>query len=104
MLRTFPTIHIYSETMANTRYELTIRAHNIPPHLDIEEDIRARKNGQITFTLRINNGNIVDYSPVEYVNARQKYLGVKSLVIQKFSISQHFGDGGARDPLWEHNF
>ncbi len=50
-----------------------IRLHNMRPHADIELDIMAKKNGQITFTLRINAGNIVDYNLVEYVNVRRKY-------------------------------
>jgi hypothetical protein len=51
----------------------TIREHNIKPHADIEVDIINKKNGQMTFTLRINGGNIVDYNLVEYVDIEEKY-------------------------------
>lgn len=53
--------------------ELTIREHNILPHINIEEEIQLKGNGQMTFTLRINGGNIVDFSLVEYVNVKKKY-------------------------------
>lgn len=52
---------------------LKIRDHNIKPHADVEIDIMQKKNGQITFTLRINAGNIVDYNLVEYVDIKRKY-------------------------------
>ena len=71
------------------KYALSIRDHNIKAHLDIKEDIQKQKNGQFTFTLRVNNGNIVDYNVVEYVNARNKYLSLKSVVVEEFII-KHF--------------
>lgn len=57
-----------------------MREHNIKPHVDIEVDIIMKKNGQMTFTLRINNGNIVDYSPVEYVDVNEKYGDITRLI------------------------
>lgn len=59
-------------------HSLEIREANIPAHLDLEEDIQKQKNGQITFTLRINAGNIVDYNLTEYVDVIKKYFGVKT--------------------------
>lgn len=56
--------------------DLVIREHNVQAHIDIESDIRRQGNGLITFTVRINAGNIVDYNVVEYVNAN-KYSGLK---------------------------
>ena len=56
-----------------------IRSHNIKAHADIEVDIIKRKNGQMTFTLRINGGNIVDYSLVEYVDVKTKYGGLNKV-------------------------
>lgn len=55
--------------------DFTMREYNIPAHVDVEEDIQRRKSGQITFTLRINGGNIVDVSFVEYVDVDKKYIG-----------------------------
>lgn len=58
----------------------TIREHNIKAHVQMELDIMKKKEGQITFTLRMNGGNIVDYSPVEYVDTRKKYGKLKGLI------------------------
>jgi hypothetical protein len=66
-------------------YALDIRKHNIQPHLDIEKEIEGRKNGLYTFILRINNGNIVDCSWVEYVNAKN-YLVLKKVELQEIII------------------
>lgn len=70
-----------------TNYALSIRDHNIQAHLDIEEEIKARGNGIFTFTLRVNNGNIVDLNITEYVPVKQKYGIVKALVIEEFTIA-----------------
>ena len=59
------------------KYDLKIREHNVQAHVDIESDIQEKKTGQMTFTLRLNGGNIVDYSLVEYVNVRKKYAANK---------------------------
>lgn len=53
--------------------ELNIRSANLRAHADIEVDILGKKTGQMTFTVRVNGGNIVDYSLVEYVDAKRKY-------------------------------
>lgn len=52
---------------------LNIREHNLPAHAHIELDIISKKSGHITFTLRVNAGNIVDYNLVEYVDIDNKY-------------------------------
>ena len=49
------------------KYNLIISRHNIKPHLDIENDIQAKKNGLFTFNLRISQGNIEDYATFETV-------------------------------------
>lgn len=64
-----------------------IRQHNIKPHVDIEQDIAKKKNGQVTFTLRINGGNIVDYNLVEYVDIKRKYGQLKRVVVEEYTIS-----------------
>jgi hypothetical protein len=71
-----------------------IRDSNINAHLDIEKDIEKRKNGLFTFTLRVNNGNIVDYNIVEYVNAR-KYFDLKKVIITELSVARNPQLGGA---------
>jgi len=66
-----------------------MREHNLRPHADIEVDIQAKKNGQITFTLRCNAGNIVDYSLVEYVDVKRKYSKLeptKTIVVEKLIL------------------
>lgn len=56
------------------QYELgKIRKHNIKAHIDIGKDIHARQNGNFSFVLRMFNGNIVDYTVVEYVDVG-KYI------------------------------
>lgn len=59
-------------------YSLDIREHNKQAHADLESDIKNKKAGQFTFILRVNNGNIVDYSVMEYVDAT-KYMSVKKV-------------------------
>jgi len=68
-------------------YRPKIREHNVPAHLDIEKDIKDTFNGLFTFTLRVNNGNIVDYNVTEVVDVRGKYLTPRSIVIQEYTIS-----------------
>ena len=75
--------------MATTKYDLSIREHNVPAHLDIERDIKLKKDGLFTFTLRINGGNIVDYSLTEYVDVKRKYLGVTKTVIAKSTVTYY---------------
>lgn len=66
--------------------ELVIREHNKQAHVDIEHDIQEKKNGLFTFILRINNGNIVDYNVVEYVDTR-KYFSVTHVIVQELNIT-----------------
>lgn len=78
-----------------------VRPHNLPCHDDIEKDIQNQLNGNFNFTLRINNGNIVDYSVVEYTNAR-KYLTSK-LVITELTIARHYRKGNPGDTMGNNN-
>lgn len=69
--------------------EFILKESNVPAHIDIEKDIQDKKDGQMTFTIRINDGNIVDYVPTEYVDARRKYIQtaiIKQLIITKQGI------------------
>lgn len=79
-------------------YSLEIRKHNQQAHLDIESDIKARKDGLFTFTLRVNNGNIVDYVVYEYADAR-KYLVLKKIVIEEFAVARTDRVGGEPDSI-----
>jgi len=90
--------------MASTKYELSIRKHNIPAHLDIERDIKLKKDGLFTFTLRINGGNIVDYSLMEYVDVKRKYLGLKKVVVAKSTSTYYPREWGATDAIRTDNF
>lgn len=67
------------------QYALDIRNHNKQAHVDIEDEIKLKKNGLFTFILRVNNGNIVDCSVMEVVTAA-KYLQLKSIEIQEIII------------------
>jgi len=64
--------------------KVELREANIPAHLDIEDDISKIKRGLLTFSLRVNAGNIVDYTKTEYVNAK-KYFG--SGITAEFQLS-----------------
>ena len=79
------------------KYDLTVRDHNRQPHIDIESDMQARKNGILTFSIRINDGDIVDYAPIEYIDAKTKYLALRSITIQEFSVPHDLGKRGTRD-------
>ena len=61
------------------KYKLEIDQHNIKPHLDIENDIQKKRNGLFTFNLRINQGQIVDYSKYETITA-SLYAGFINIV------------------------
>ncbi len=70
------------------QYNLNINPHNIEAHTDIEHDIEKQRNGLLTFILRVDNGNIVDYNVVEYADAK-KYLVLKSVELQEITIIHH---------------
>ena len=68
-------------------YDLAIKKENIACHLDIEKDIQEKKNGLFTFTIRVHNGNIVDYNVTEYINVREKYTGLAKVIMAKSFIA-----------------
>lgn len=47
-------------------YGIEIRVHNLQVHKDIEIDLCKIKKGVMTFTLRVNDGNIMDYLVLEH--------------------------------------
>jgi len=71
------------------KYDLVIKEHNVKPHLDLENDIRARKEGLFTFVLRVNNGFITDYNLMENVDAKRKYPGVEEVIRGKLASSSN---------------
>ena len=60
-------------------YSLEIRQANIQAHLDIEREIANKKDGQMTFTLRINGGNVADVVMVEYIDVQPYVRDFKNL-------------------------
>jgi hypothetical protein len=68
--------------------EVELKETNIPAHIDIEEDIKRKGNGQVTLTIRLNNGCIVDYNKVEYVDAKAKYFGTRPYAEFRLSVKR----------------
>jgi hypothetical protein len=72
--------------MASTKYSFKVRRGNIKPHLDIEQDIKKQVNGLFTCTLRVNQGNVVDY--VNYRNiASSEYNSIFGAVETECEIT-----------------
>jgi len=81
------------------KYELSIPDCNLQPHLDIEKDIQARKNGLFNFIIRVNNGRIVDYNLMEYISARQKYFQLERIIWTELTVAHHHGTGNQIDAV-----
>jgi hypothetical protein len=86
------------------RYELSIRQDNIQAYTDIEHDIQLKLNGLFTFILRINNGKIVDYNVLEFVDARTKYLRLKEITREELVIVHHLDQGTGNTAIRPSNF
>lgn len=84
-------------------YALTIREHNLKPHLDLEEEVKERSNGILTFTVRVNNGNIVDLNVTEYIDVAAKYFGVTKIVVQELTVAYSVGERSASDTIRDNN-
>ena len=84
-------------------YSLSIRKWNVKPHLDIEDAIQRQKNGLLTFTIRLNSGNIVDVNFTEYVDPRAKYGIIKAITIAEFSFSLDSRVGSPGDTMGNDN-
>lgn len=61
---------------------------NVPVHLDVEEYIKKKGSGQVTFTLRLNNGSVVDFNRTDYVDTKTKYLGTGSYAEFQLSVKR----------------
>lgn len=83
-------------------YNLDIKEHNEQVHIDIEHDIQKQRKGLFTFILRIDNGNVVDYNVVSYVDARD-FLVLKKITLTQFTISSHPTNGNQQNPLRTNN-
>lgn len=86
----------------NYGMDIDIREHNKQAHLDIEKDIEFQQDGLFTFTLRISNGNIVDYAVVEYADSR-KYLKLTKLIIEEYTVPLHPVVGSEKPPIRTDN-
>lgn len=67
---------------------IELREANIPAHLNIEDDLAKYIKGLLTFSLRVNAGNIVDYTQTEYVNAK-KYFGGSTTAEFQLSVKRN---------------
>lgn len=68
------------------KYQLEIRDKNVEPHLDIEGEIKKKKDGLFTCIIRCNAGNIVDIVFNEYVTAKD-FLRLKSITFEEHTIT-----------------
>lgn len=93
--------------------ETVLEEKNVTVHLDVEEYIRKKGNGQVTFTLRMNNGSVVDFNRTDYVDTKAKYFGVggvaefqlsvKRAIKEQPAVSHNFGNGSSRDAVRDDN-
>lgn len=82
---------------------MNIRKHNIPAHIDIENDVVAKKDGLLTFTLRINAGNITDYNRPETINPATKYKSAERDPLEQFTISPDLGKRSRGNSIRDDN-
>lgn len=80
------------------KYDINIVEHNVKPHLDIERDIQRKKNGLVTFNLRISQGNIEDYAQYETITI-SNYPGFTITTFEEFTITRHVGNGSKEDAV-----
>ena len=93
--------------------KVTLNESNAPVHLDVEEYIRKKGSGQVTFTIRMNNGSVVDFNRTDYVDTKAKYFGLGPVAEFQFSIKRaaekepavpHYnGNGDPRNAIRDDN-
>lgn len=77
------------------KYSFKVKAQNIPCHLDIERDLKGQRNGVFTFTLRVNQGQIMDY--VNYNNpAASEYSAIFNATEPECEITRGSGDDSSK--------
>ena len=64
--------------------QLIIRETNKPFHYDLDKDMAHRRNGLFTFIIKVNNGNITDYSVLETDN----YKSIQFAYEQQVAVSR----------------
>lgn len=79
------------------KYDIQIHEHNIKPHLDIQKGIQDKKNGLYTFTIRVNQGNIEDFSVFETITIKD-YTGV-TWGWRQSGISYHSREGSTTSAI-----
>ena len=82
---------------------MDIRKYNIPAHIDMEEVIKKKSSGDVTMTLRVNAGNIVDLTQIEYVATKKKYGDIKQTTGEQFSIAPSHRERSTGDAVWNDN-
>lgn len=95
-------IQSYLDKEGYINYALEIKKANVPVHLDLEHEITLKKNGLLTFTVRVNNGSIVDFNVTEYVSALT-YLGLKGIAYTELVITSDLGGGDETNALRDDN-
>jgi len=77
-------------------YALEIPDYNIQPHIDIENQLLYKRNGLLTFTVRISGGRIVDLCLIEYV---EPIRNIKRVIVKEFTITRTIGIGNPEDAI-----
>ena len=83
-------------------YALEIRKNNVACHLDLEKEITTKRDGLLTFTVRINSGNIVDFNCTDYIDVRT-YLGLKTVTYEELAITLDFRAGSEINPVRDNH-
>ena len=77
------------------KYGFNVNVRNIPCHLDVERDLKLQSNGVFTFTLRVNQGLIMDY--VNYYNpGPEDYRAVFDAVETECEVTRSGRDDGSK--------
>lgn len=82
----------------NMKYNLTINQHNIKPHLEIEQSIQQRRNGLFTLNLRVNQGNIEDFSKYR-TKTYAEYRSIIFTTFQEPDPTRNTGNGGSEPAI-----
>ena len=78
-------------------YALEIPIANIQQHVDLEKEIQTKKNGLLTFTIRLAGGKIVDLSLLEYVEIRRE---PQRVITTELAITRIVGTGNQDNAVW----
>jgi hypothetical protein len=77
------------------KYDFNVNIKNIPCHLDVERDLKLQANGVFTFTVRVNQGLIMDY--VNYYNpGPEDYRAIFDAVGTECTVTRSSGDDGPK--------